>query len=273
MAHYGSGFISIAQLVFRHKKMALFYAPQIRITELLERAKSQVTEIKIFRDNAQTIPTAASYSLLKPGSGSIVENVTAAIDGAGTVSYSHSAGQLAATIELGEGYVQEWTVTISSVDYTFRRMAAIVRRRLYPVISDADLTATYSDLEALRPSTLTSYQRYIDEAWITMLNRMRTEGGGYSYLVMSPSSFRAAHLNLALYFIFRDFHSALGQSQGRYLDLAQEHWRQFQSEYDAINFVYDQGHDGRPDDADNRTSKNPTIYLTAPGRYSRRRIG
>ena len=252
--------------------MNTFYAPRIRITELLEREKSQVTDIKIYRDNAQVIPTAATYTLFKPGSGEIVKDVVASIDVAGTVSYSHSAVQLSSSVELGEGYVQEWTVTISSIDYTFRRMAAVVRRRLYPVISDADLTATYSDLESLRPSSLTSYQQFIDEAWITMLNRMRTEGGGYSYLVMSPASFRAAHLNLSLYYIFRDFHSALGQSQGRYLDLAQEHWRQYQLEFDAINFVYDQGHDGKPDDADKRTSKSPTIYLTAPGRYNRRRF-
>lgn len=250
-----------------------FYAPRIRVTETLERGKTQLTEISIFRDGAQVVPTSALYTLHKPGSGEVVKDVTGSISGAGTVTYSHSAGQLADTLTLGEGYVQEWTLTIAGSDYVFRRMAALVRRRLYPVISDIDLTATYSDLESLRPSSMASYQNFIDEAWITMMNRMRTEGGGYSYLVMSPSSFRAAHLNLSLYFIFRDFHSSLGQSQGRYLDLAQEHWKQYQSEYELINFIYDEDHDGTPSDSNKRTSKQPTIYLTQSGnyRFSRRR--
>ena len=40
-------------------------------------------------------------------------------------------------------------------------MAALVLKRLYPVVSDVDLTATYSDLENLRPSSMSSYQQYI----------------------------------------------------------------------------------------------------------------
>ena len=41
--------------------------------------------------------------------------------------------------------------TISGAVFTFRRMAAIVLRRLYPVISDADLEEVYTDLSNLLP--------------------------------------------------------------------------------------------------------------------------
>ena len=247
------------------------YAAQIRTVELLERGKAQTTEIKIYRSGLQLVPTAATYTFIKPSGADLLTGVTADISGGGTVSYAHTAEQLANNEQLGEGYIQEWTLTIDGDEYLFRRMAALVRRRLYPVVSDIDLTATYSDLDNLRPSTLTSYQQYIDDAWYQILRRIRNQGMGYEYLMMSPESFFEAHRHLSLYLIFRDFHSSLGQSNGRYLDLANEHYRLYRDEFDTINFVYDVDHDGEADDPNKRTRGQPTIYLTRPGDYYYRR--
>lgn len=247
------------------------YAPQIRTVELLERGRSQTTEIKVFRNGSQLIPTAATYTLTKPTGEDLLTGATATISGAGTVSYSHTSEQLSETELLGEGYVQEWTITISGEEFLFRRMAALVRRRLYPVVSDVDLTATYSDLDNLRPSSLTSYQQYIDDAWYQILRRIRNQGMGYEYLMMSPEAFFESHRHLSLYLIFRDFHSSLGQSQGRYLDLANEHYKLYRDEFDQINFIYDADHDGEADDPNERTRGFPTIFLNRPGQYYRRR--
>ena len=253
--------------------LATPYAAQIRTVELLERGRAQTTEIRFYRDGSQVIPTAALYTLIKPTGADLLTGETANISGAGTVSYNHTAEQLADTELLGEGYIQEWTVTIEGEDFIYRRMAALVRKRLYPVVSDIDLTATYSDLNNLRPSSLTSYQQYIDDAWYQILRRIRNQGMGYEYLMMSPEAFFEAHRHLSLYLIFRDFHSSLGQSNGRYLDLANEHYRLYRDDFDQINFVYDEDHDGKADDADKRTRGQPTIYLTRPGinHYRRRR--
>ena len=121
------------------------------------------------------------------------------------------------------------------------------------------------------PSTITSYQDYIDEAWYTIVMKIRQEGGGLEYLVMDSESLRSAHLNLSLYYIFRDFHSSLGQSNGRYLDLATEHHAQYKSDWKGINWLYDNGHDGFADDPNERVAKQPVIYLNKPGRYWTRR--
>ena len=247
------------------------YAAQIRTIELLERAKAQTSELKLYRDGSQIVPTAATYTLTKPTGTDLLTGQTATIAESGTVSYAHSAEQLKESEELGEGYVQEWTITIDGEEYLFRRMAALVRRRLYPVVSDIDLTATYSDLANIRPSTLTSYQQYIDDAWYQILRRIRNRGMGYEYLMMSAESFFEAHRHLSLYLIFRDFHSSLGQSNGRYLDLANEHYRLYRDEFDTINFIYDEDHDGEADDPNKRTRGQPTIFLNRPGQYYRRR--
>lgn len=240
------------------------YAPQIKVPELLERGKSQLSELPIYRNGALVAPTNVTYTLLAPDGKKLIDDATATYPG-NIPQYTH-ATNLLDDQQLGEGYIQEWNVTIGGRVYTFRRMCAVVLRRLYPVVSDADLTSTFSQLEDLRPSSLSSYQTYIDEAWYTMIQRMRNEGGGLEYLVMSPEAFRSAHQNLALYYIFRDFHSSLGQSNGRFLDLSTEMYNQYKSEWKQINFVYDHSHKGSSDSPNTRVAKQPVIYLSNPGR-------
>jgi hypothetical protein len=216
------------------------YAAQIRAIELLERGRSQTTEIKVYRDGSQLVPTSATYTITKPTGADLISGASATIAVSGTVSYTHTAEQLAATLDLGEGYVQEWTLEIDGEEYLFRRMAALVRRRLYPV-------------------------------WFQLLRRIRNRGMGYEYLMMTPESFFESHRHLSLYLIFRDFHSSLGQSNGRYLDLANEHYRLYRDEFDSLNFVYDEDHNGEADDPNKRTRGQPTIFLNRPGQYYRRR--
>tara|TARA_Y100001963_G_C6760658_1_gene439300 strand:+ start:574 stop:1341 length:768 start_codon:yes stop_codon:yes gene_type:complete len=247
------------------------YTAAIKTIELLEREKSQITSLKIYRDGSQIDPTSATYTLIKPEGESVVSDVVATIDVDGTVSYTHSAGQLSSSLLLEEGYIQEWNVTISGIEYLFRRMAAVVRRRLYPTVSQNDLTHIYANLSDVRPSSITSYQPYIDDAWYQIQRRIRTQNIGYPYLIMTAESFFDCHRHLSLYLIFRDFHSALGQSNGRYLDLAQEHYRLYQDGWGQINFIYDQDNDGKADDPDKRTRGQPTIYLNRPGTWRNRR--
>lgn len=251
--------------------MSIPYAANIRFFEILERGKGQATEIKIYRDNAQVVPASATYTLQKPDGTYIVEDVAAAVAVAGTVSYTHTSGQLPAALNLGEGYMQIWKITISAVEYSFRRMCSLVLKRLMPVVSDIDLTAVYTNLEDLRPSSLTSFQSYIDDAWYTILRKIRAQSGALEYLVTSPSAFFDAHRDLSLYLIFRDFHSSLGQAAGRYLDLATEHNQAFQAAFNSINFIYDNDHDNVPDDANTRTRGPSTIFTSRAGSYGQRR--
>jgi hypothetical protein len=248
------------------------YAPQIKTIELLERGTTQITELPIYRDGGLATIANVQYTLYNPNQTKHTNNQTGTYSG-NIPQYVHSDGSLTNSMQLGEGYLQQWDITIGTTVYTFRRMAALVRRRLYPVVSDNDLFATYKQLSSLRPSSITSYQDYIDEAWYTLIQRIRTEGSGLEYLVMSPEALRPAHINLSLYFIFRDFHSSLGQSNGRYLDLANEHLKQYQYDWKSINWLYDQGHDGFADDPNDRVARQPVIYLNKPGNFRTRTRG
>ncbi len=247
------------------------YAPQIRLVELLERGKAQTTQLAIYRDGGVVGPTSGTYTLYKPDGTKLVDGAAVSIV-ANVAQYTHAAVDLPDTLTLGEGYTQQWDLTIAGNVMTFRRMLALVKRRLYPVISDIDLTMTYSDLEDLRPASLTSYQQYIDNAWIVIQNKLRQDGAGYPYLICSPEAFRQVHIDLSLYFIFRDFHSSLGQSEGRFLDLAKEHYKLYLDGITSgINYIYDYDHDGVAGDANKRQASRPVIYLN--GSSSRTVVG
>ena len=246
------------------------YSARIRFVELVERNKTQVTKLKIYRDNAQVIPSSASYSLFGLSSKTIKDNQVATVDAEGTILYTLNSSDLPTNLQLGEGYLEEFKATISGVEYVFRRTAALVLRKLYPVISDPDLTQVYTDLESLRPASITSYQSYIDDSFYQILRKIRSRGMGYEYLVMSPESLYETHRHLTLYLIFRDFHSSIGQTEGRFLDLAQEHYKQFLLEFDQVNWIYDQSHEGKINEPNKRVSATPVIYTSAPPAYNRR---
>src|SRR5210317_1866191 len=195
------------------------YSSDSRTVELLQREATNTTDITIHRNGAVVGLDSGSYTLIKPDGTKLVDAAAVTIVD-NVASYTHSAASLPDTLTLGEGYIQEWSLYINELVYVFRRTCSVVRRRLYPVVYDGDLTSVYSDLASLRPSTLSSYQPYIDDAWFTIIRRLRTEGGGLEYLVISPESMFEAHRHLTLYLIWRDFHSSLGQSNGRYLDLS-----------------------------------------------------
>ena len=249
---------------------SVYYTNSTRTVVLIERNRSQLTEIKIFRDGSQIVPTNATYTLYKPDGAILLESKTGSIDGNGTCSYTISAASIPDSISLGEGYVEDWHITISGNVYRFRRMAALVLRRLYPVVGQNDLYNCYSQLSTILPSNLTSYQTYIDTAWEQILRKIRSQGSGYSYLVTSPESFFDAHINLVLSLIFYDFHSNLGSQTGRYYDLAQDHHKKYLDEWATIKFVYQEDEsDIVPGEPNRRTAGQPVIYLSGRGNYNR----
>ncbi|MGA0874713.1 MAG: hypothetical protein ACO3Q6_05685 [Ilumatobacteraceae bacterium] len=247
------------------------FATDTKVVQLFEREKANETEITIYRNGGKVHVISGTYTLIKPDGTKLIDAQPVTISG-NSAFYTLTASDLDSTLVFGEGYIENWCLVLdqhSDHDHDFRRMAAVVRRRLYPTVYDGDLTAIYSDLADLRPSTLTSYQQYIDDAWWQMMRRLRIEAGGYEYLILSSEVFFDAHRHFTLYLIWRDFHSSLGQSNGRYMDLAQEHYRLYQDEWKRINFVYDYDNDGKADDANQRSAKQPVIYTASPGSRGR----
>ena len=245
------------------------YAPRIRIHDVLERERAFTVDLPIYRDNALVSPTSALFKLTDPAGNDVIA-LTAVSVVAHIATYSISAGELPSTLSFGDGYMQHWRLTISGQIYEFRKPTSLARSALYPVISDLDLEAEYSDLASIRPTSIgSSYQQYIDEAWIQLIQRIR-DLGNLEYLIMSPQSLRAAHKNLTFYLIFKDMDSS-GLGEGRYLDLAKEHRRQHEFDFKRLTFKYDMNQDGVADDPHGGRSALGVFYTSAPPRVFSRR--
>ena len=244
------------------------YSPRIRIHDVLERGRGVTVDLPVYRDNALVGPTSAYFNLKDPQGNDVIARQAISII-ANIATYTIGGDELPSTLTLSEGYLQLWELTIGGVVYTFRKPCAVAISGLYPVISDLDLEAEYSDLASIRPSSLgSSYQTYIDEAWVQLIQRIR-DLGNIEYLIMNPSSLRACHKNLTFYLIFKDMDSS-GLGEGRYLDLAREHLKQFEFDFKRLKFQYDQNQDNRIDDPNARKSALGVFYTSAPPVWYRR---
>ena len=244
------------------------YSPRIRIHDVLERNRACTVDLPVYRDNALVSPTSAYFRLTDPDGADVIARTAVSIV-ANVATYNLSGSELPITLRLSDGYMQFWELTIDGVIHTFKKPSAICLSALYPVISDLDLEAEYSDLASIRPSSLgSSYQTYIDEAWVQLIQRIR-DLGNIEYLIMSPQSLRAAHKNLTFYLIFKDMDSS-GLGEGRYLDLARTHRKEMEFDFKRLSFKYDLNQDGRTDNENHRRAALGVIYTSAPPIWYRR---
>ena len=246
-----------------------YYAPRIRVPQMIQRGKTQIVELAIHRDAAIVVPTSATYQLLAEDGTDIIA-VSSATIADSKCKFTIPSSSVPDSMSLSDGLFELWEVEIGGVTYTFQRPAYLCRRPLYPCISDIDLEATYSDLANLLPASYTDgWQRFIDEAWVRILERLRQQGN-LPYLITDPQSLRSSHLELTLALIWRNMHSSLGQSQGRYLDLYRESIKSYEYNWKMISFRYDMDGDGMADDVDKRRAAFPMISTSnPPSRYHR----
>jgi hypothetical protein len=170
--------------------------------------------IEAGRDNVVSCPVYNAGAIVTPASGTLtIYNSQNVAVSAGSVTFPGGVAQATVTASAlsayqpGDGWRFEWSLTISSVVYTFRRDGSLVYRRLYPVVTDVDLMRSHTDLARRMPSTETSYQDYLDEAWARIESQLINTGKRPG-LIMAPSALRDVHVYQTLVLIFRDFATA-----------------------------------------------------------------
>jgi len=235
--------------------------------QYLERGRQQVSKLPIYRDGALAEPSAGTYSLYDSSGGAVLDAVAVTVSGS-VAQYTISAGTLPASLDVGDRWLEEWALVMpDGVTHTFRRPAALVLRRLYPVATDADLEAQYRDLgSALMPSAITSWQEKLDEAWLQIMGRL-IGAGNLPYLIMDPYALREVHVDLTLSIIFKEFHSSTGDS--RWMESAQHHRVNYEKGWARLNFRYDTDHDGSIS-SEQRQSAAASLWLTDTSAADRR---
>jgi hypothetical protein len=211
-----------------------YYAPRIRVPQMFQRGKTQTSELAIYRNGGIVTPTSATYQLLNEDGTDIISTTTANIVSS-KCQYTINASSFPTSMSLSDGLYELWEVEIEGVDYTFQRPAFLCIRPLYPVVSDIDLESSYSDLANFLP-----------------------------YLITDPQALRASHLELSLALIWRNMHSSLGQSNGRYLDLYNLHIKSYEYSFKQCSFRYDLSEQGRAEEVDKRRAGFPMITTSNP---------
>ena len=131
-------------------------------------------EIEQGKDNILTCPVYLNGAVVTPSAGTITvyDNTDAALVSGAAVTIPSTTAQYTLTSATlanstpSDGWRIEWTLTIGVALYTFTQWGALVYRRLYPVVTDADLLRFHNDLTARRPPNRTSYQYEIGRAHV-----------------------------------------------------------------------------------------------------------
>lgn len=220
------------------------YSARFRTSETIERGRTQILNCPTSRAGAVATPTAGTITIYRPDGTELISAAAVTIP-AGSVAQYSLTGATTASEVLSDGWLIEWALTMpDNVVHTFRQDGALCRRALFPVIGQDELVQRHSDLPALLGSAA-SYQPYIEEAWVTICNRL-IAAGRRPYLVIQPSALRDCHLMLSLHLIFLDYSTSAGDG-GRWQALAGHYMTTYEAAWGQLQFSYDQNDENRID--------------------------
>lgn len=234
---------------------ATLYSARLIGPEVIEAGMNNVVTCPVYRDGALVVPTVYTLTVWNSANVIVAQPTVSVVSSVATATIT--AASLSGQSN-GDGWRMEWALTLAGIVHTFRRDAALVYRRLYPVVTDADLLRLHTDLTRRMPSTESSYQDYLDEAWATIESRL-IMSGKRPWLALSPSALRDLHLFGTLSRIFRDL--AQGGPGTAEWELAAEYDRKYESAWSQVTYPQAVESSGQAESLRRRRASQPTMWL------------
>jgi len=241
------------------------YSFRFATPDVIERGADQVLFVETRTDGDRVAPSSGTCTVLdqnrdtvKTGPIVITDDLaTFTLDAADTTSLTLSAG-----------WKVVWALDMTdSRTYNPDNPAALVRRKLYPVLTSLDLTeGRYSDLDRYLATGETSWQNYIDAAW-DEIQRELFKLERRPWLITEPSAFLDVHRELTLSNIFQDIGSTQRSSDRDWLQLSKTHRGRYLAIWRGMTFSYDDDETGN---SYKRRPAVPIIVLGATGAQYRR---
>ena len=234
--------------------------------DLIERGIDTVLSAPLWDSGALVAPTSGTVTVYDASGTAVVS--AAAVTITGSIATYTVLAATTSGLTLEEGWRTEWTLTVDGVTEVPYNDGALVRKRLYPVVTDDDL---YRMESALDPSgsaplhSLTTFQSKLDEAWAQIQQSLISIGNRVN-LINSPYSLRQVHLFKTLQLIFKDLGTRLSQA---YLLSAESYRDDYRTAWSERSFMYDEGcysDSGDTVDSRRRRSANPTLWRGSTGR-------
>lgn len=231
------------------------------LPRFVEIGVAQTLTLDVYPEDSATLSTASAGTLtLKQGNTTLLDAVVATVGGSSTASYALQTSTTTG-LDPSDDLLEIWTLTIAGEVQTFQRGGYLVRRAWHPTITDADLIDYHSDLTALRPSSLATYEPYRRRAgtWvqIELMNK-----GRRPWLIFDAWALTVPHTYKTLALIFADFASAVGD--GRYKELAAHYEGQANEAMKSVMFRYDLAQTGDVDDTSQTSAATPLFLTSGP---------
>jgi hypothetical protein len=248
------------------------YSVRVTVPDVLQSGRDNAVALEVQHDGATVHPSAGTFTLFAQGSAAVI-TAAATSFAAGRSNYTIPSSALDTTVagvDYGDGWLEEWALTISGVVHTWTRPAALAKRPISPSVTDTDLLAEYPDLANYWGSGRTNAQTFIDSSWDDIVRRWLREGGAW-WPVASPYVFFEAHRELTLSKLWR----YIGKSDGNevFVDLSTKHQAEYNRQFQTIATQYDRDQDGRVDDPDALESRHGVVNINTPIGYSPRYYG
>ena len=240
------------------------YTARFQLPELLERGRANLIKCPIYRSGALVAPSSATVSVYDAAGTALVSAAAATITGS-VAQYSVPSAVLASS-SYGEGWRVEWLATMpDGTVRTYDVEALLVRRALFPVVSEVDLYRVSSALDPAGAACIhseASFANKLDEAWIQIQGRLLSQGRRPN-LVLSPQALRDPHLYLSLALIYEDFSTRLNAA---YAATAAGYRAEYESTLARTRFLYDDEDDnGRSGSRARRGPAVSSMWLASRG--------
>lgn len=237
------------------------YQTRIRLPAYLERGRTTALSMPMYAAGALSAPSSGTITIYDASNTAIVSAAAVTVTGS-IATYSLLAATVAA-LSYGTGWRIEWALVMpDTFTHDIRQDASLVRCRLSPVVTDADLLLRHTDLASFRPTGETSWQNYIEGAWEDIVGRLEAMGRR-PYLIISPQAIRPIHLAQTLKLICRDL-SGAGDEANRWNRLAADYDKEAEEAWSRTSLVYDESDTGTGSPR-RRASTTTSLWLAGRG--------
>ncbi len=234
--------------------------------DVLEREVPQTVSLEAWLNGALAPPDSATYTLIRPDGTAQINAAPASIVG-GIATYAIPALSLPSTLAFGEMYQSRWAMTYGTQVDRPRREAAVTAFKLYPPITDIDLTrGEYPDLINQLGDISTSLQEFIDQAYGQFVRKL-WKINYWPDLIVSQHDIVDPVRQLALYLVMKALYRS--QKSANWKELMDIHAEGWKGEWSGFKARLDKDHDGLADSEDKAAATTVVHRNMRPRRRAR----
>lgn len=242
------------------------YTARLRGPHVIERGRDSFLTCPVYTGGAIVAPTGGTVTIYDNDYTVIVSAAAVVISGsiAGyTVTAATTSGRT-----LQEGWLVEWSLTLSGATEVFSNTAHLVRKKLRPTVTLDDLYKRHTVLDPSKTATcihsmsVAELQGKVDAAFEEVESEIYGMGQ-YPSKIPDPSSIRRLHLAKSLVLVFEDLSTRLNES---YKEIAATHRTEALEAMRTLRWNPERGDDVPTPNNDVRRGALPgAVYLTSRG--------